>query len=738
MLQVDFVIDDVSHCRAKNSRDLQSTTFYRVVLGGNVTFTKAVLDILSAEEDRSEFEWLIQPREKKLRTDFYQQKCGIRKVCMAFARMLLFMFLSLVFLLATVFFYSVHNFLYAHRMQKRKRLFHHIELPMAFAALSGNKDMILLFKDFGVDLAQRDPNLNNVFHYISDMSIDKPDKALKAYRAMVDVIQDRMLLRELIYTKGHNAYGITPFEHMALLGSPVLLTEVSKTVGIIREPVLSISDADVLMQNDKGEGNFLTSPTIMGDIGKLDELGNPPDPRYNLDKFNVSIYESSDMFGKQSKVLNIMATRELTLLSEREIALLYKCPFLNRWWHFKVTQMRTFTSMMQWMDIIYTVVILVLLVGIGGDTRIIPLQTTYFKTTTLVFMDRIMNETPSTMYSFPNDTALNEHARQILPDFSTKFANMEHKRQMWDYANNVGMRVDELTPYFQQVEGYSWLNLSMVEAMYKTLCNGSVGGHLLDRDLCEEEAVDRMVIACDHLDRDTVLNRITLLHGEYYKIFGFKIPLMIYAETTNIMLLIIIGIAALYLLFDLIERWIFLFRKVAHLDQPIRGILLAIISTSFPGSYTKRQLNVLSCSCFVGFFFYAYYKKLFDPDDTLHQVEHHMSMNSYFIISALVFRFLMHIHAMRLLRGIGHFVITTYLMGTNLLHFTTVYAAVLFVFSIIFHFLMREPNCMALKVDQFGTLPESMFTTFQLGMGHGEVDMFSISTPVQVMLFLKH
>ena len=608
---------------------------------------------------------------------------------------------------------------------------------MAFAALSGKREMILLFKDFGVDVDQRDPNLNNVFHYVSDISIDKPDKALKSYRALVHVIQDRELLRELIYTKGHNAYGVTPFEHMALLGSPLLLAEVAKTVGIIREPVLSISDKDVLMQNDKGEGNFLTSPTPLNpeDLENLDELGNPPDPRYNLDKFNVSIYESSDMFGKQSKVLNIMATRELTLLSEREIELLYKCPFLNRWWHFKVTQMRTFTSMMQWTDIIFTLFILVYLVSVGGDTRIIPLQTTYFKTTTLVFMDRIKDIANSERFLFPNDT-LNDRANGILPGFSQSFEELQDGHHLWEYAQTTGMRVDELTPHFQKVPGFSWLNYTLVEAMYKALCNATVGGHLLDRDSCEEEAVDRMVAACNHIDRDTVINSITLLHGLYYKVFEFKIPLSIYAETIHIMLLIIIGISGLYLLLDLIERWIFLFRKVAHLDQPIRGILLATISTSFAGSYTKRQLNVLSCSCFVGFFFYAYYKKMFDPDDTLQQVEHHTNMNSYFIISALVFRFLMHIHAMRLLRGIGHFVITTYLMGTNLLHFTTIYAAVLFVFSIIFHFLMREPSCMAHKFHQFETLLESMFTTFQLGMGHGEVDVYSLSTPVKVTYIL--
>ena len=56
---------------------------------------------------------------------------------------------------------------------------------------------------------------------------------------------------------------------------------------------------------------------------------------------------------------------------------------------------------------------------------------------------------------------------------------------------------------------------------------------------------------------------------------------------------------------------------------------------------------------------YVYYKRLFDPDLSLAEVEHRVSINSYFIISGLVFRFLMHIHAMRLLPNLGHFVITT-------------------------------------------------------------------------------
>ena len=73
-----------------------------------------------------------------------------------------------------------------------------------------------------------------------------------------------------------------------------------------------------------------------------------------------------------------------------------------------------------------------------------------------------------------------------------------------------------------------------------------------------------------------------------------------------------------------------------------------------------------------------------------------------------------------------------YMMGTNLLHFTAVYAAVLFVFSIIFHFLMRQPECPALKMGPFQSLTSSLYTTFQLGLGHGEVDVYSLNTPVMV------
>ena len=427
--------------------------------------------------------------------------------------------------------------------------------------------MILLFKEFGVDLEQRDHNLNNVFHYMSDMSQDKPEKALKAYCAMVEVIKDREVLREMIYTEGHNAEGMTPFEHMALMGSPLLLTKVSKTVGVIREPVLSISEANVLMQNENGEGNFITSPTIMETISdeNLAEFGSPEQPRYNLDKFNVSMYESRDVFGKQSKVLNIMATRELTLLSEDQLNCLYRCAFLKRWWNFKVTQMHTFTSILQWIDIIYTVIILLLLVSVGGDTRVTPLTTTHIKVTTNVFLDHLTN-LPSGLQGDPNDT-LSQLAADILPGLSKAFQSVPDKRDLFQYADMPGMRVDELTPYFQGMHGYEWLNDSMVESMYRVVCNTTNSTDELYMDSCQIEAVTELSETCNYMDEEVVKNYINLLYGEYYEIFGFEVPLQIYTEATNIILLVIIVIAGLYLLFDLIERWIFLYQKVHILSS---------------------------------------------------------------------------------------------------------------------------------------------------------------------------
>ena len=50
--------------------------------------------------------------------------------------------------------------------------------------------MIQLFRDEGVTLDQKDKHGNNVFHYISDLAIDGPERAIRCYKLCRTIYPD--------------------------------------------------------------------------------------------------------------------------------------------------------------------------------------------------------------------------------------------------------------------------------------------------------------------------------------------------------------------------------------------------------------------------------------------------------------------------------------------------------------------------------------------------------------------
>ena len=85
----------------------------------------------------------------------------------------------------------------------------------------------------------------------------------------------------------------------------------------------------------------------------------------------------------------------------------------------------------------------------------------------------------------------------------------------------------------------------------------------------------------------------------------------------------------------------------------------------------------------------------------------------------------MHIQSMRFLPSIGHFVIATFMMGTNLIHFSAIFGVVVLIFSGIFHLVSDKVECPLVKEDGFDTITDRVLSTFQLAFGHGEMDVSS-------------
>ena len=177
------------------------------------------------------------------------------------------------------------------------------------------------------------------------------------------------------------------------------------------------------------------------------------------------------------------------------------------------------------------------------------------------------------------------------------------------------------------------------------------------------------------------------------------------------------------------------------------GAVTPILSRRLPGSYTDRQLVTLMC---VFFAFYVYTERqlrllltnidmlssldgndvnrtrqlvngvLRQLDDAVDDQKHTESVCTTLLIICLLLQFLHAIHALRLLPGIGFFVITTKKMAKHLVQFAIVFVIVSLAFATIFHFVMRDKDCPALKMAGFTGLSESLFSTYQVALGQGE------------------
>jgi hypothetical protein len=115
-------------------------------------------------------------------------------------------------------------------------------------------------------------------------------------------------------------------------------------------------------------------------------------------------------------------------------------------------------------------------------------------------------------------------------------------------------------------------------------------------------------------------------------------------------------------------------------------------------------------------------------------VEHEQLLDaiiSKLIIVCLLLRFIQAILALRLVPSIGFFVITAKKMAHHLMQFAVVFVIVLLAFGTIFYFIMRHPQCPAMKIDGFQTLMSSLFSTYQVSLGYGELD-FSLHINAKV------
>ena len=194
-----------------------------------------------------------------------------------------------------------------------------------------------------------------------------------------------------------------------------------------------------------------------------------------------------------------------------------------------------------------------------------------------------------------------------------------------------------------------------------------------------------------------------------------------------------------YILLDFFERCIFVRCSMSH-QTTACDMFFTVLSRKIPGSYARKQFNMISyCGIIYQFIFEDledYLRSLMNYEEYLDKYLFMKNTGTVMFIAAIMFCFLMHIHAMRLLPGIGNFVVTMFMMGTDLMHFSVVFGMVLCIFSLLFHILSDDPDCPFTKFSEFANLTDSLYATFQLTFGHGAFDVYSTNMNVKLTYVL--
>ena len=187
-------------------------------------------------------------------------------------------------------------------------------------------------------------------------------------------------------------------------------------------------------------------------------------------------------------------------------------------------------------------------------------------------------------------------------------------------------------------------------------------------------------------------------------------------------------LSTLYILLDILERSLFVYTCIAN-QKNAASMLSTALSSKVPGSYARKQMNIIT---FFGILTYVIIYNLDMQVATYFHLNRSfvLEVARYILVIGLVFRFILHIHSMRLIPGIGHFIITTFMMAENLIHFSTVLGIVILIFAALFHILINNEECPMEKETGFQDMGTAMLSTFQLTFGHGNRGPFFQSTPV--------
>lgn len=152
---------------SRGRRPMGKLLFYRLVKGGNVAAVAKVLDDLKVNDPFLHTVVLLGETEANLQSQ--NPNCLLNcNNCLALSAIYLLILLPICILLTPIF-YIVHS--WTHSASSQQAISRDVKLPLLFAALSSDVDVVRLFLERHSNILKAsDESECNVFHYLADLS----------------------------------------------------------------------------------------------------------------------------------------------------------------------------------------------------------------------------------------------------------------------------------------------------------------------------------------------------------------------------------------------------------------------------------------------------------------------------------------------------------------------------------------------------------------------------------------
>ncbi len=749
----------------RSGRPRADTAFFGIVQGGNTPVVRHVLQKLVGDNCFAELEWITCATGKK--------RVGCWCVV---AQVLLFALIFVATIILTPLCYLCHSACMKIFESRRRSLCRTPELPLVFALYSGEADMVELFLSL-VSMADTDSDGNNVYHYLSEMSMAEYDRALHCHQLLLQSHGDNTALRHAI-TNQENWLGLTALEHCARYGSMQFFRFLTMQEGILSKASLVVSPEflwirqKISMNNDHENlhptmASGTQSSTISVNSTRYTEGAStvvsqselPNHAQFVSRQFDVSDYEQGDTLGKQSYLLQLLTARKLETLGDPDIVSMFRSRFLGKWMRMKSRRLACPLILYHASQTALTIIFILFLVQFGGDMNPYPFMVDFLGAYYSAVVDASVVELQKARDSLTS-AGINPIMSQDDPSY--------------------------LERILDGVKGISLLKEHPCETGFV-----KIGGWILDR--CQARALNAINSSCSGYgltEAELVASTGLGLLSNTEKSFDYY-PFVLAIEIFIL----------LHVLTDLLLRILFLCRNFrASFIHPWSGVV-CVLSRRLPGSYLDGQLNLLAYGLFT---YYLYVSRTipgaFDlamgrqRDDSLSvmksaadvvptnqseaqsnaevnnqlisaidqsladlatsrkafqghlsHIQARLDTLSYVLIGCLVLRFLLLIHSLRLVPGIGFFVVTIRRMAGHLLDFVVVYSLVALAFSLTFHFVMRNPECPVKRSRGFQNLLDALFSAYRIALGQGDYSysntngklVFLIYTVISVLLLLN-